>query len=318
MTEKTKVINKLSGFLLAAALLTGCSSHPVKPLEPSVGSLSARMYIAHGASSGREPLNSLEAVQATLPRDDYDGIELDIVLTGDSVPILAHDPWLSNETCRRYDGQDFEPVFIKDVYFSELRALFECRFSSAENASSGYHPLASLSEALNVVQHHPDKVLYLDLKIQPEMTLEAAEYGAELFLALTEQNISNSVFVEVPSADHVAAVSAEMAELNIKNVVSYPAFYAGENWDVVGFLAAVRTLFISDDPVETAMKSNADALMSPTVVMSYRAVRQLHENNILFGTFLVHDEASMQVACDHGADIIITDTPPEEGCDSPL
>ena len=117
LTVRNKVITKRSIFPPRAKalsitvvlgwlslILAGCSSSPVKPLDSEVASLKSRLYLAHGASAGDAPLNSLQAIEATLQREDYDGIEIDIVLAGDSVPLLAHDPWISEKSQNQKDS----------------------------------------------------------------------------------------------------------------------------------------------------------------------------------------------------------------------
>lgn len=303
-------------------ILAGCSSSPVKPLDSEVASLKSRLYLAHGASAGDAPLNSLQAIEATLKRSDYDGIEIDIVLAGDSVPLLAHDPWISQENCRRYDGQAFEPVYIRDVYSSELNELFECHFpagnSGASEKASDYHPLVTLAEALAVAVNYPEKTIYLDLKIQEGATLDVEEYGAEIFLALTEQEIENPVFIEVPEKHQVERIKSSLEDFNARIALSYPAFYAGEDWDYIGAMAAIRTFFFAENPVDAAQESNVDVLISPTIVMSHFSVEKLHQSQVLFGTFLVDDAESLKSACDHGADIIITDIPVKQRCEPDL
>jgi len=299
-------------------MLAGCSLSPVKPLDSEVANLQSRLFLAHGGSAGDAPLNSLQAIEATLQRDDYDGIEIDIVLAGDSVPLLAHDPWISEKNCRRYDGQAFEPVHIRDVYSNELNELFECHFpagkSGAAEKTSEYHPLVTLAEALSVAAHHPEKTIYLDLKIQDGVTLDVEEYGAEIFLALTEREIENPVFIEVPEKYQVEEIKNSLEDFNARIALSYPAFYAGEDWDYIGAMAAIRTFFFAENPVDAAQESNADVLIGPTIVMSHSSVEKLHQSQVLFGTFLVDDAESLKSACNHGADLIITDVPPGTGC----
>ena len=335
MTVRNKVITKRAIFFPQAKalsitvllgwlslILAGCSLSPMKPLDSGVASLKSRLYLAHGASAGDAPLNSLQAIEATLQRSDYDGIEIDIVLAGDSVPLLAHDPWISEKNCRRYDGQTFEPVYIRDVYSSELDELFECHFpaakSGASEKASEFHPLVTLAEALAVAANHPEKTIYLDLKIQDGVTLDVEEYGAEIFLALTEQEIANPVFIEVPEKHQMGKIKHSLEDFNARIALSYPAFYAGEDWDYIGAMAAIRTFFFAENPVDAAQESNADVLVSPTIVMSHSSVEKLHQSQVLFGTFLVDDAESLKSACNHGADIIITDIPVGQRCEPDL
>jgi glycerophosphoryl diester phosphodiesterase len=305
--------------LALCACFSACSFAPLQPLPlEKVNSKNASVkkppvFLAHGASSGAEPLNSMAAIKATLANPDYDGIEIDLVLTGDSIPILAHDPWINEDSCRRKDGEPFEQVLIKDIAFDELTRVFECRFLSAKNqtAAGEYHSLISLSEAFDFAKNHPNKILYLDLKIQEKMTQPAVEYAAEIYHQLVAAEIGNRIFIEVPEPAQIHILEAQFGDYQITKVLSYPAFYAGENWNEVGAWSALKTFVFPSRPLTKVMDSGADMLMSPTVVMSYSSIKKLHHERVLFGTFLVETPKALSIAIDHGADVIITDITPE-------
>lgn len=308
--------------LALCACLSACSYAPLTPLplentkSNSASAKRAPVFLAHGASSGREPLNSMAAIQATLGNPHYDGIEVDLVLTGDSIPVLAHDPWINEDSCRRKDGSPFEQVLIKDIAFDELTRVFECRFLNAKNqtAAGEYHSLISLSEAFDFAKNYPNKILYLDLKIQENMTQSAFEYAAEIYHQLIAAEISNPIFIEVPETAHIHILESQFSDYEITKVLSYPAFYAGENWNKVGAWSALKTFVFPSRPLTTVTDAGADMLMSPTVVMSYSSIKKLHHERVLFGTFLVDDEVSMMDACHHGADLIIMDMLPKGRC----
>lgn len=308
--------------LALCACLSACSFAPLQPLplentnSKNTSAKRAPVFLAHGASSGSEPLNSMAAIQATLGNPYYDGIEVDLVLTGDGIPVLAHDPWINAEGCRRKDGAPFDQVLIKDIAFDELTRVFECRFLSANHpADDGqYYSLASLSEVLHFARHYPDDILYLDLKIQEDMTQPAIEYAAEIYHQLIAAEISNPIFIEVPESAQIHILESQFSDYEITKVLSYPAFYAGENWNKVGAWSALKTFVFPSRPLSTVTDAGADMLMSPTVVMSYSSIKKLHRERVLFGTFLVDDEVSMMDACHHGADLIIMDMLPKGRC----
>ena len=308
--------------LALCACLSACSFAPLQPLplentnSKNASAKRAPVFLAHGASSGSEPLNSMAAIKATLGNPHYDGIEVDLVLTGDSIPVLAHDPWINEDSCRRKDGAPFEQVLIKDIAFDELTRVFECRFLSANHpADDGqYYSLASLSEVLHFARHYPDDILYLDLKIQENMTQPAFEYAAEIYHQLIAAEISNPIFIEVPESAHIHILESQFSDYKITKVLSYPAFYADENWNTVGAWSALKTFVFPSRPLSTVTDAGADMLMSPTVVMSYSSIKKLHHERVLFGTFLVDDEVSMMDACHHGADLIIMDMLPKGRC----
>lgn len=304
--------------LALCACLSACSFAPLQPLplentnSKNTSAKRAPVFLAHGASSGSEPLNSMAAIQATLGNPYYDGIEVDLVLTGDGIPVLAHDPWINEDSCRRKDGAPFEQVLIKDIAFDELTRVFECRFLNAKNqtAAGEYHSLISLSEAFYFAKNHPNKILYLDLKIQEKMTQSAFEYAAEIYHQLIAAEISNPIFIEVPESAHIHILESQFSDYKITKVLSYPAFYAGENWNKVGAWSALKTFVFPSRPLSTVTDAGADMLMSPTVVMSYSSIKKLHHERVLFGTFLVDTPKAFSSAIDHGADIIITDISP--------
>lgn len=304
--------------LALCACLSACSFAPLQPLplentnSKNTSAKRAPVFLAHGASSGSEPLNSMAAIKATLGNPHYDGIEVDLVLTGDSIPVLAHDPWINEDSCRRKDGAPFEQFLIKDIAFDELTRVFECRFLSANHpADDGqYYSLVSLSEVLHFVRHYPDDILYLDLKIQEDMTQPAIEYVAEIYHQLIAVEISNPIFIEVPESAQIQILESQFSDYEITKVLSYPAFYAGENWNKVGAWSALKTFVFPSRPLSTVTDAGADMLMSPTVVMSYSSIKKLHRERVLFGTFFVDTPKAFSIAIDHGADVIITDISP--------
>jgi hypothetical protein len=118
----------------------------------------------------------------------------------------------------------------------------------------------------------------------------------------------------VPEPTQIRILDAQFDDYKITKVLSYPAFYAGENWNKVGAWSALKTFVFPSRPLTKVMDSGADMLMSPTVVMSYSSIKKLHHERVLFGTFLVDDEVSMMDACNHGSDFIIMDMLPEGRC----
>ena len=122
----------------------------------------------------------------------------------------------------------------------------------------------------------------------------------------------------MPEKYQVEEIKNSLEDFNARIALSYPAFYAGEDWDYIGAMAAIRTFFFAENPVDAAQESNADVLIGPTIVMSHSSVEKLHQSQVLFGTFLVDDAESLKSACNHGADIIITDIPVGQRCEPDL
>ncbi len=76
--------------------------------EPAMNSISKPVLFAHRAGSGLWPQNSRHAVTQfleTIAPASNAGLELDIVLTKDMSPVLAHDPWIHKTLCTTVAGE---------------------------------------------------------------------------------------------------------------------------------------------------------------------------------------------------------------------
>ncbi len=104
--------------------------------------------IIHRANGGDYPENTLQALEQMV-EIGAEGIEIDIQLSKDEMPMVFHDPHLV-----RLTGRD---SFVKELTTSEIKTL-EVR--SIKNDKNGTIP--TLDEAIEIVQNK--KHLYIELK----------------------------------------------------------------------------------------------------------------------------------------------------------
>ena len=104
--------------------------------------------IIHRANGGVYPENTLEALEEMV-QVDAEGIEIDIQLSKDDVPMVYHDPHLG-----RLTGRD---SFVRDLSVSELKSL-EVRSKSSGKGGA----IPTLDEAIAVVKGK--KLFYIELK----------------------------------------------------------------------------------------------------------------------------------------------------------
>lgn len=104
--------------------------------------------IIHRANGGDYPENTLQALEQMV-EIGAEGIEIDIQLSKDEMPMVFHDPHLG-----RLTGRD---SFVKELTTSEIKTL-EVR--SIKNDKNGTIP--TLDEAIEIVQNK--KHLYIELK----------------------------------------------------------------------------------------------------------------------------------------------------------
>ncbi|MEC7987042.1 MAG: glycerophosphodiester phosphodiesterase family protein, partial [Myxococcota bacterium] len=94
-------------------------------------------------------------------RDKYLGIEVDIGLTKDLIPVLHHDPWVSKKDCTHTDETPIKKRhLIRDYDFATLQELFRC----GQTEQSIGTPIPSLADLLQELSTHPDVILNLDIK----------------------------------------------------------------------------------------------------------------------------------------------------------
>lgn len=130
------------------------AEHPAPRRRPLV--------IAHRGACREAPENTLPAIQRALDQGAQ-GIEFDVLLTQDKVPVLGHNDDLSKLTPLR--------SFVHATPFATIRSLdVGSQFSTATAGVT----MPTLSEALDLVRTH-DVITIVEIKAQPGMTASAAE-----------------------------------------------------------------------------------------------------------------------------------------------
>lgn len=106
---------------------------------------------AHRGASGYAPENTLEAFKLAIAQG-ADGIELDVQLTSDGIPVVIHDEILDRVTSKK--------GFVKDYTLKELKKLIVLEEKFPEYTSS---TIPTLEEVLDVVKTS-DILVNIELK----------------------------------------------------------------------------------------------------------------------------------------------------------
>ena len=273
------------------------------------------LILAHGAGAGFWSKNSRHAVIQSLGstelKERFHGIEVDIVLTKDNVPVLAHDPWIDQNLCTRIDNKPIGYRLIKNIYFDDLTRNYRCggiTNSDYPNASTLSETILGFDEFLSYAKNAPDMIIYLDLKIQPDLTASSEAYAKAIFERWESAGIRNTLYIEGATKDILSAYS-RYSHIPYKPVLSYPPFYSNENWTMVGAEAAIKTFLNSSYPLEKAQQAQAEALASPVIVMSKKAQHVLQSEDIEVIIFTPNSRKAFDKACHSNVDLLITDYP---------
>lgn len=279
---------------------------------------SSTQVLAHRASSGLWIQNTREGVSQTVRStlegelaQRISGVEVDIVLTQDLVPVLSHDPWVHERLCTLTSGEPVNYQLIKNVTFEDLQKNYRCgglRDEDFPNASLLSESILGFDEFLSIMSRNPELIVYLDLKIQDGLTLGVDDYAHAVLSRLEAIGAHNSVYIEAPNRDALMALKNQ-SNWPFKAVLSYPAFYANSYVTLVGAIAKIKTFFLPSLPTKQAYAAGADAIASPDVVLNSRARKALKEANIDVISFTPNTADSLQEACQLGSRFTITDYP---------
>lgn len=193
--------------------------------------------IAHRGGTGLWPENTLEAFVPAMDLGS-DGIEIDVHLTRDGVPVVHHDESLKPSVARGRDGQWLtRPTpLIKDLDFAQLRHYdvgrlrpgsgYGARFPEQKSFDSATIP--RLEDTYNVVRSHgkADFHIYVELKtsILDLSQSSTPETLAESVVKLTRQ-MGMGHRVTFVSFDWRALKHAKKLAPEIPNAFTTNAFF---------------------------------------------------------------------------------------------
>jgi len=267
--------------------------------EPTDG---ATAVLLHGGLTDDAPANSRTAVEDALahiaasedPR--VDGIEVDVVLTGDGVLVLHHDPWIDPARCSGLP----EGTLVRDVTVAVLRG-----------AGCYGTELLTLPALLELLSSAPGVAVFLDVKIQAE-TRSREDTAAALTATLGSWAGANPLWIEVPDLEALAQLGPPVRE-RAQTLVSFPPFPTGTPY----VLPAARTFFGVrlglSRPTRLADRG-ADGLVTHSALIPRRLLRQAQEAGLQTVVFPVNDLGEDRAVCDEPYSALITDAPAMGGC----
>jgi len=289
-------------------------------LQREVPGTNTPAVVAHRGGSGAAPQNSLAAVSWAAERGL--GVELDVVLSADGVPMLSHDPWLVRETCGRVETPTSpldEVVLVHEQTAAALQRDFRCGgiedpTYEGEPATAGGASVPRLAEALALLPERAE--LFLDLKILDGVTA-GAERFAEAIVPLIAGR-AGRVWLEVPRDAHVRALrEAGIRGPQRKVLMSWPAFTpsvqdTSATWSRLG----LRTLLATDlrliNPIAKAREAGADGIVSLRPVLSPSTAERVRDAGLAVVWFVGADTMQGQkdavaALCAGPGDLLILD-----------
>jgi glycerophosphoryl diester phosphodiesterase len=239
--------------------VTGRASSPGRP-RPAV--------IGHRGASGETPENTLAAFRRALELG-VDGVELDVHLSADGVPVVIHDPLLERTTNGR------GPVGVQPL--AALRSLDAGRWFGDRYAGER---IPTLEDALDVLR---GTRVIIEVKNGPVYYPEIAQRVASVARASGHGRLTVSSF------DHPVLLEVRRAAAELETAV----------------LFAARPV----DPVRLAADAGARVLHPQWAFATPDVVAAGHAAGLRVEAWTVDDPVHMRRVMEAGVDGIMTNVP---------
>ncbi len=259
------------------------------------------LVFAHRGLPGRWQ-NSLHGVRRALELG-YRGIEVDVGLTRDGVPVLSHDPWLHPELVRRGDGSPLgdDRVLLKDLSLHELRERYHFAVKHPDHpGEAGLHEgPCTLEAVVRAVGSRPGVALYLDLKLERpdlQLTRSASELAAALAPVLAGLDASHPVWIEAGSVEALGCLRSALEDRPERLLLSYPRFDADEN-DVLEVLGAALSQRLGPRrPAREAVAAEAQGVVLHWGTTTRAVIDHAHADGVPAVVFGVDDQEGLDEA----------------------
>ncbi|HZN91699.1 MAG TPA: glycerophosphodiester phosphodiesterase family protein [Myxococcales bacterium] len=293
---------------IAAALLAaaGCGALPPAGFPPLV--------VAHRSGTGNWPENSRTAVLGAVAAG-YPGIEFDLVLTSDRVPVLSHDAALNPQLCTRADGTALgtDPVYIKDLTLQELHAGYRCG-----GVPHPDHPSAqvvadmhlTLDELIAAVEGHPDLLLHFDVKFEPERTLDATTFADEILGRWSTSGLPNPWYMSSSQPEFIGIATERGARVSYTLPRNVPG--AGSTGSAV--IGEVLAKIGVADQIGLARQSGATGLNVAYQLVDRAVVDAARREGLTVQVWTVNAPDLLDFYCRWPMDTLITDYPERASC----
>ena len=278
---------------------------------------------AHRGGAAEYPQNGLSAVRNTVAKG-YEGIEFDIVLTRDLVPIISHDPWVNHEFCTHADGTPLAPekdarLFLRDLTLEEAQRDYLCGGIGdpvLPDVTRIAEPMITLAQLLEELRPAPELLVHLDVKYEPGMTEPADVFAEEILAVWRAAALPNPWYVTVNTTEGVRAFEDRSSEFpgGIPTAAVWPTFPVDSNSTAVAlgneFAATVGFTHL----LSVIEAAHSDGIAIAYQVADRAAIQAVRDRGFDVRLWTLNSAALLEAYCDWPVDGLITDMPAEAPC----
>jgi glycerophosphoryl diester phosphodiesterase len=295
------------GAALCALALAGCGlvDAPGTPLIE-----------AHRFAAGNWPENSRTGLAGALDAG-YKGLEFDLLLTKDKIPLLSHDAEISPVKCTFADGTDIPaspPLYVKDYTLAELHAQFLCG-GKADPAMEGVEVVAdthlTLDEVIAALASHPDVTVHIDVKYEQGKTLPLQDFFDYGIAHWSAARLANPWYVSSSELDFLKKAKEEGVP---GRSLTWPKFPAGANSTLTAIGAELATQLGFGTPIGLAQEAGANMLNLTYQVVDRRTVEMANQLGWQIQLWTLDDPKALAEYCTWPVDALISDYPERASC----
>jgi glycerophosphoryl diester phosphodiesterase len=278
--------------------------------------------VAHRSGSGHYPENSRSAVSAAL-HEGYPAIEVDLVLTKDRIPILSHEPWVNPALCtyalgpgeqaprRLPEGSRF---LIKDLTLAELWRDYRCgglgdpTKPEAMRVADRYF---TLDELLAALKGHPDMVVQLDVKQDPQYTESPEVFAEEILGRWNAAALPNRFYV---TSMQSALLKAFEARQEVETLLIWPTFSIDENVILTAVSHELRLKVGAQELMQVVRDAGTDGIAVAYPMADRVALEAVHRAGLKTAVWTPNNETQLASYCRWPLDYLITDYVERASC----
>lgn len=254
------------------------------------------LVIAHRGASGLAPENTLAAFRLAT-RLRADGVELDVHLTAEGVPIVIHDKSVNRTTnargaVARCTLQELQSLDAGSWFERRLARRARTRAMTRRLTASSFagEPLPTLEDALSLLESAALERIYIELK----GSVATRELLLDRVLSLVHRSPLHRS-VTLLSFDHASIRRAKEIDGAIRTAATFPA--------------RGRRLVSTRSIVRVAEDARVDEVALHFGLVTRRRVDALHERGIAVSVWTVNSKLAMRRVAACGADSIMTNFP---------
>jgi len=248
----------------------------------------------HRGSRGTHPENTMSSfMEASEARADW--LELDLVLSKDSIPVVSHDPVLSADLCLDAQKRPINRVLPIKLLTAKQLKQFDCgsvpnpKFPEQKTVAN--QSLPTLEEVLIWFKQVPDQNIKLNIELKMQAPKKVWEPKPKLFVDAVIGLLKKYQLLEksvLQSFDSRVLKEARLLEPKLR----------------------LSALFEKSGPICKTSKDLGAAIASPEFsLVTLELVQECHSMGIEVHPWTLNSEGEWKRAFEMGVDGIITDYP---------